>query len=33
MSNGLDTTTDKSNLTRSQINSYNKLPVNENEKN
>ena len=33
MSNGLDTTTDKSNLTRSHINSYNKLPVNENEKN
>ena len=33
MSNGLDTTTDKSYLTRSQINSYSKLPVNENEKN
>ena len=33
MSNGLDTTTDKSNLTRSHINSYSKLPVNENEKN
>lgn len=29
----LDTTASKSNITRSQINSYSKLPVNENEKN